>query len=177
MKNIQAKTEGEEPGYIISEKLDEQQIVDEIRGEILEQFFYELPGSGRVGLSWSGIKFVAARMRDQGHPISVKDLDVVEAHDGRSYLARAMAVDLATNEIRWGAAEQSKFIKKSYMKGNDKVTEEELNPFAYVLAASKAQRNAIRNFIPEVAIQEGYQAWKANRGKPLKVNAPPGKIG
>jgi hypothetical protein len=143
----------EQNEYEMMDALDERQIVAELKGDIIEQYFYEFQQGGRlvVGISWSGIKYVARKMSEQGHPISVEDVKFNPTEKG--YLAIATAMDLATKEKRWGASEASRMV--TLRSGDEKE-----NPFALQVAMSKAQRNAIRNFIPEVAIQEGYKEWK-----------------
>jgi len=133
--------------------LDEQQIVSELKGHIIDQYFYEFQQGGRqvVGISYSGIKEVARKLSDQGHPISVEELQTVEKNE--EWIVTAVAVDLKTKEKRWGASQCSKLMQLK--DGSEKP-----NPFALQTAMSKAQRNAIRNFIPEIAIQEGYKEWK-----------------
>jgi len=149
-----------------SAALDEDQIVEEVKGNTIEAYFYEFKNKGRVtvGISYSGVKWVARQMAGQGHPISVEHVDVSETADGKSWLAMAMAKDTSTGEKRWGNAQQRKFDAKG-----------EENEFAYTLVVSKAQRNALRQFIPETAIQEGYKAWNKGDAAPVKpeAKAPP----
>lgn len=169
-KNMQSETATRQEPFQAMDKLDEDQIVAELKGDVIEAYFYEVndQGNTRIGISYSGIKYVLARMSERGHAISVDELYVAESLDGKSYQAKAKAIDLATREVRWGTAEQPKNVRKYVWKNGVKSDEytEELNPFAYVLAGSKAQRNAMRHFVAEVAIQEGYKVWKSNKSKP-----------
>jgi hypothetical protein len=132
--------------------LDEQQMIDEQKGHVIDQYFYSFVVGGReiIGCSWAGIKFIVSKMASLGHPIAVSELVIEEGQE--SYKARAKAKDLATGEERWGVAEQPKVDEKGRR-----------NMFAYPIAASKAQRNALRSFISEVVIQEGYREWKKKR--------------
>jgi hypothetical protein len=141
--------------------LDEQQMIDEQKGHVIDQYFYSFKVAGReiIGCSWAGIKFIASKMASLGHPIAVTDLVIEEGQD--SYKAKAKAKDLATGEERWGVAEQAKVDEKGRR-----------NMFAYPIAASKAQRNALRAFISEVVIQEGYREW---RKRQATVSAEPAK--
>jgi hypothetical protein len=156
-----ARTEVE--AYRQMDALDEQQIIDEQKGHVIDQYFYSFSAGGReiIGSSWAGTKFIASKMASMGHPIAVTDLVIEEGQD--SYRARAKAKDLATGEERWGVAEQLKVDEKG-----------QRNRFAYPIAASKAQRNALRSFIPEVVIQEGYREWKKKRviTEPAKKQEP-----
>ncbi len=163
-QRLPVETQSRQPAevevYRQMEALDEQQIIDEQKGHVILQYFYSFLVGGReiIGISWAGIKFIASKMAKQGHPIAVQDLLIEDTQD--SYKARAKAKDLATGEERWGVAEQPKVDERGRR-----------NMFAYPIAASKAQRNAIRCFISEVVIQEGYREWKKGpiqRAEPTK---------
>ena len=148
----QPKQLAEVEAYRQMDALDEQQMIDEQKGHVIDQYFYSFVVGGReiIGSSWAGIKFIASKMASLGHPIAVSELVIEEGQD--SYKARAKAKDLTTGEERWGVAEQPKVDEKGRR-----------NMFAYPIAASKAQRNAIRSFVSEVVIQEGYREWKKKR--------------
>jgi hypothetical protein len=143
-----------------SEALDEQQIVAETKGEVISQYFNEMQGINRIQLSYAGIKWVARIMAQKGEPISVEEHYVAESGDGRSWLARAKALNLKTREVRWGYAEQPRFTSQTFYSKDGSREELKPIPFAYVLAASKAQRNALRAFIPEIVVQEAYKEYK-----------------
>ena len=131
------------------EVLDEEQIVNEMKGHVIDKYFYEF--SGVVGISWAGIKWVSRKLSDQGHGIDICDLQTTSTND--AYEVIAIAQDINTKERRYGASTQAKMMQ--LRDGSEKP-----DPFALQKAISKAQRNAIRNFIPEIAIQEGYKEWK-----------------
>ena len=143
------------------EALDEQQITESLRGRIISRFFYEFKAAGKevVGISWAGIKQIASKMVEQGHAISVVDLRVEETDS--AYKGYAKAKDLYTQEERWGASEQN----KAFSSGDR-------NQFALPLCVSKAQRNAIKQFIPEATVQEAYKEWKQRTGE---IAEPPAK--
>ena len=141
-------------GFVEMDVLDEKQISDELKGHVLETYFYEV--QGKIGLSWAGIKAVAARYEAQGFPISVEHVEVTESPDGKTYRAIAVAKNLMTGAKRTGAAEQGKFWDPEGTKPRE---------FAYTLAASKAQRNAIRHFLPETVIASALQEWKDKKQK------------
>lgn len=50
------------------DKADEDQIVAEIRGEIVEPYFYKFEKSGKevTGLSYSGVRYIAKKMAESG---------------------------------------------------------------------------------------------------------------
>lgn len=137
--------------------LDERQISDEMKGNILSEYFYEI--QGKWGLSYAGIKAVAARFAAQGFPISVEHLEIVPSEDGLTYRAIAVAKNLHSGEKRTGAAEVERYLDDAHTRPK---------PFAYTLAGSKAQRNAIRHFLPETVIQEAYAEFKG-QSKPRDV--------
>lgn len=139
---------------VAMEALDEEQIKKEMNGHIISEYVYEV--QGRTGLSWAGIKAMAERMKAQGQPLSVEHVEIAESPDGSTFRAIAVCRNLMTNEKRTGAAEQPRFYDKEQTKPV---------PFAYVLAGSKAQRNAIRHFLPEAAIVAAIDEWKRNRQK------------
>jgi len=153
----------QESEFEIMDALDEQQIVDEIKGHVLEQFFYEFTQGNKqvVGISYAGIKSVCQKLSNDGHPISIEEMHVDVGPETISALA--CAVDLTTKEKRWGAAEASKTI--TFFDYRDKTEKTKPNPFTRAVAVSKAQRNAMRNFVPEVVIQEAYKEWKAKKGQ------------
>jgi len=148
---IQPK-EAAEYSFQAMEALDEQQITDEMKGHIIDSFVYEV--AGKTGLSWAGIKAMAERMKNQGQPISVEHMEITQSEDGMTFRAICIAKNLATGEKRTGASEQKRFYDKEMTKEV---------PFAYVLAGSKAQRNAIRHFLPESSITAAIDEWKSKR--------------
>ena len=169
-----------------SEKSDEEQIVAEMRGGVIEEYFYESQqfdaklkkNVTKVGISFAGIKWVAGKMAQQNDPISIEDVKDISTPGAYAFLVTAKR--LSTGEKRYGTSEQSKTYRRyKWDKGvrTDEFTEE-TDEFALPKALGKAQRNAMRMFIPEVAIQKGYEEWKVNRAKTAKdvTPAPPGKL-
>ena len=144
------------------DRLDEKQIVDDIKGHIIEQFFYRFKDKGveKVGLSFSGVKWMAEQLVSEGRLLSIIHTEIRESADGKSYFADATCQELKTGMKRNGHTQQQKF----YKDGSE-------NPFAYTLAGSKSERNAMRHFIPETAIQEGYKEWAKKGGKAVPVGA------
>lgn len=133
------------------ERYDELQVVEEVKGHItLPKFFYELK-IGTVGISWIGIKALASYMSKNGAPISIVKVEREETEDAYRFMVTARL--LSTGEDRIGISEQAKMMKLSDGR-------EVKDPFALQKALSKAQRNALRIFIPESAIEESYQRWK-----------------
>jgi len=137
------------------ERMDEEQIIAEMKKEIkervLHEYFYSFEHQGRkvIGLSYVGIK---SAIRKLGH-IHIEDLKLEEKEYG--WLAICKARDLARDLDAVGVAYQPKWFFPS----------KQVNPFAATIAASKAVRNAYRHFIPEKVIAETYRAWLEEKEK------------
>lgn len=123
--------------FEIMEKRDEEQILAELKGELLEDFVYSFEVGGRkvTGLSWAGVKEAARRMGS----IKMLSLDIDDLGD--SWMARAKVKDLVNDLEMYGVSLQSKTMKS---KGR-----EIIDVFALQKCVSKAQRNAIRSILPE----------------------------
>ncbi|MHB1909725.1 MAG: hypothetical protein ACYCQJ_12790 [Nitrososphaerales archaeon] len=133
------------------DEYDEDQIVKEMQGQILEQYFYSFSEGTRkvVGISYAGIRHVVAELMRQGFPLST-DCNVEDAGD--CFRAKAIATNITTKASYTGFAEQ----KKKFRNGQE-------NPFAYTQAASKAERNALRKHIDEKIITEAYKEWSKRK--------------
>lgn len=125
------------------DKEDEQQILAEIKGEIVQPYFYSYPkGQGEVtGLSYAGVRFIAKAMALKGELLSLDHSEVTESD--WSYRGKAVVRDTVTGLIFVGMSEVDKKL-----------------PFAYILAYNKAERNAFRKHEPEKAILQAYSEWK-----------------
>jgi hypothetical protein len=169
-----------------ADRLDEDQIIAELKGKVIEEYFYEIPdkttGKVTIGLSWAGTKWMAAKSADEGHPLSVEHVEIIESPDGLTYRAIATVKDLNTGQKLQGVYEQDRLLRRGVWEGKKKVGEEIVmtpvfkngakigeeqarNQFAYTLAGSKAQRNGLRHFMPEPTIIATYKAWKEKRDK------------
>ena len=164
---IETELKESTPNEIIkTEAMDEQQIIDEMQGRIIDQYFYEFEENGRTvtGLSWAGVKYIATKMAAQGHPISMVDMKLEEKDD--RWTVTVASKDLATGEQRYAYSS----TKKLYKSGAE-------NMFAAQTTLNKGQRNAIRVFIPEAAIVEAFKEWKARKdGKVIDVGSAPSPI-
>lgn len=152
----QAPVEEEEQGAIVeADRVDEQQIVEMLRGRAIDKLFHEIPVKDRQGvivgttpvLSWAGVKYLTLQL---GH-ITIDEVKLKEKED--KYVAIAWARDKSRDVRVMGAAEQSKTMR---LKDQSRVPDE----FALAKAVSKAQRNALRNLLPETLISEAYLQWK-----------------
>ncbi|MBA2705850.1 MAG: hypothetical protein H0U60_18595 [Blastocatellia bacterium] len=137
--------------YEEMEKMDEQMVLDEIKGRAIDTLVYQIPqgGSTITGLSLSGVRETARVMNKQGQArirISDKEPTVIETDD--YFEVRIYAVDEMNGGGNWGIKRQ----EKKYARGG-------LNVFAYEQALAKAQRNAIRGLIPEWFVKQMIDSW------------------
>ena len=141
--------------FELLDQRDEEQILAEIKGQIITEMFYELTVSGKkvTGISWVGTKEISRKYGgiSMGLP-QVQDL-------GEFYAASVQATDKRNDVTLVGTALQSKNITL-------RTGEVKPDPFAYTKATSKAQRNAIRALIPEKYLIEMYQYFKDGKKNP-----------
>lgn len=130
--------------YELMEARDEEQILDEIKGNIITEMFYSFKIGGKevTGVSWVGTKEIARRYG------SIR-MDFIDLRDmGDDYMAIVRATDTRSDTGMLGTSLQSKEASGKPDR------------FASTKAISKAQRNAIRAIIPEKYLLEMYQAFK-----------------
>ncbi|MCL4519009.1 MAG: hypothetical protein M1587_07415 [Thaumarchaeota archaeon] len=194
--------ESETKFYTELDKLDEQAIVDDLEGtRVFEDLFYETKDH-KAQLTWTGIKELRNTMRENRRAISVPDVQVVEVHihDYAQYgpapvpqfpctkyckfIGKATAQLMATGEKSVAEAEQTILMElydrdskgeKIKLPGGAFKTHYEVDPFARQKVVSKAKRNTIRDFIPELAITKAYEKWKALRSGQQTKSAGPAK--
>lgn len=134
------------------DRLDEEQILQELKGRTIDKLFYEIKGQGPA-LSWAGVKYFAIQL---GH-MEIESCEVKENEE--FYQATAWARDKSRDLRVMGAAEQLKI--SPYDKKRD--------AFALAKVVSKAQRNAFRNLIPETMISEAFKLWKTGEREERKA--------
>ena len=143
-----------ESKFEIMEKRDEEQILAEAQGHIIEEMFYKFPIDGKTvtGISWVGTKEIARRYGGikMGVP-QVTDL-------GDQYACTVQATDVKNDVTLVGSSLQP----KNMMLRNG---EEKPDRFAYTKAVSKAQRNAIRALIPETFLLEMEKSFSSGKYK------------
>jgi hypothetical protein len=124
------------------EKRDEEQIIQEMRGQYIEEFVYQFKIGGRTvtGISWAGIKEVAYKFGG----IQVELVELKETENAYTVIVKAF--DEKNNASRLGVSMQPKKMK---LQSGEVVDDE----FALQKAVSKAQRNAIRPLIPETMLK------------------------
>ena len=124
--------------YDVIDQVDDQAIIELMTGQTIQDYVYSFNKGGRTveGLTLAGINEAANRRGG----IQVEEIDYEEREN--SWIATAKAVDTITGSSRYGACEQAKT-----MSGRP-------DPFAFVKAIHKAQRNAIKQLIPVPVIRE-----------------------
>jgi len=147
------------------DRLDEEQILAEMQGAVLDTYVYSFKSGGRqvTGLSWAGVKAVAAKMGS----VQVDLLQLTPGEGGWTCVVKATAPD---GSSRIGAAEQP--YEMDTKRGPQP------DPFALPKCVSKAQRNAIRALLPESLITEMvrmYQAQQAPRRTQQPARKAPSK--
>lgn len=125
------------------DRRDENQILAEMRGELLEDFVYSIAVDGRrvTNLSCAGVK-EAIRRHGQ-----IEILDVRTEQDDKEYRVLVRVRDLANKVDVLGAA-----------------TAEKNRPFAWTLAHNKAERNAFAKLLPAKLYATLIQEWLSQYG-------------
>ncbi len=143
---------------------DEIQVLAELEGHYLTEFVYSFKAGGRdvIGLSWAGIKELAYRYGG----IQVESCNIEDKGD--FWLVTCKASDIKRSNSRFGVATQSKTMKR-----RDGSSEQD--DFALQKATSKAQRNAIRALMPEIAVKQYIDQFLTEKnGKAQEqTSAPP----
>lgn len=134
--------------FSIMERRDEDQILSEMKGNVIQEFVYSFRQGGReiTGLSYAGVKQIALEMGN----IHCSEPIISELNG--SFVCKVKAVDIAKNLEMWGVSSQPKQMKTQYGPRDD--------DFAVQKAVSKAERNALRKLMPERLIVEMIKEWK-----------------
>jgi len=151
--------------FSIMEKRDEEQILAELAGQVIEEYFYISP-KGKLVISYTGVKEIS---REYGN----NDADFVEMKEtDTAWIIVCKATDTERNITRGGISTQNK-LEKVYKytgsgdsrkrekddQGNDIYT---LQPdeFCIQKAFSKSQRNALNAILPVTIITKAAEAWR-----------------
>lgn len=137
------------------ERRDDQQILAALGGELIEEYIYSFRdgrGHRQVGLSWAGVREMA-QMRGN---IGIDDNpDISEADDHFRVVVKA--TDYLRNVSVLAGCHQPKKMRVKVLDNQGKETGEYAlvdDDFAFQKALSKAQRNAIKNLMPETVIKK-----------------------
>ena len=161
--------------FLEMEKRDEDQILAELQGKVIEEMFYETK-DGKIIVSWVGIKEIARRY---GGISMSEPKDVVMQDLGENVLIMVKATDTKNGYSMLGASTQSKLMdihdlddKKRWAKdaSGRYIFHKDPDPFVYPKALSKSQRNAIRALIPETFFAKMIEEWKKGLKTPPKNN-------
>lgn len=142
LKSFEVETA--EKGYEIVEIRDTEQIIAEIEGEVAEELVYSFKtedGRQVAGLTFKGVNEVCRIMKAIDRPVLYCRPAVWFDEEGFEALARA--VDKAT-----GNASSCIFFQPRWLKKRDGSTI--IQRLSYVIAQSKAKRNAAKDIIPLV---------------------------
>lgn len=135
--------------FRVLDRHDESQILDALQERVLDESLYDF-GEGRnrkVDLSFSGVRECIHLMNRTGKVklrIIPKSLEVEEfsEEDEAYYRATVWAEDRVTGEAYSGTSVEPKVLKLRNGK-------ERWDEFAHTKAVNKAERNALKKFIPE----------------------------
>lgn len=169
----------EHAAYSAMERADEVQIIEAIEGRMSETLVYNVPGKGQ-DLSWVGVR-EAIRMivEDTGRNIRITDAPPIKSYEtinGEQHVSfMAYAFDEASGQGYWGEANQpvrmalKKTTADNYRKSGKHVYDDDTvdDEFASRKALAKAQRNALKYFIPE-NIRQGILAIAQNDPRKLR---------
>lgn len=164
----------EQEVYHLMEARDEAQIVADLEGRFVEEFIYEFCRRHKwhnglrpsectckdlvVGISWFGIQEASRTYGRIQVPI-----EKAKARDtGEEIEFMVEAVDTQTNSSRIGISSQSKMMRTQQGAVRDQ--------FATQKALSKAQRNAIKQLLPQTMLKEWIQRHR--NGGNGKAHAP-----
>ena len=155
--------------YVAQEIADDKAIEQELLGAAVSTMVYEFEQDGEMisGLSLSGVRETVRllnRNPKSGHKIRISPNPPTITRDleqggQRGIEVMIYAEDLVTGSGMWG----SKFepYKKSDPSAPGTVYD---NKFAFEVALSKAQRNALRSLLPESVINEMIELLKQQSG-------------
>ena len=147
---------------ILTEKKDEEQILMEMKNAVVSQWVYKarINGIDVTSLSYAGVKEAVRRRGNfRFQPCSCCGKTVHVDEDDKEYHALVTVHDENRNVMFIGAA--------SSLKNQ---------PFAWPIAANKAERNALRKMLPEKQIASLIEAY-LRRGTSNPPLVPPGRIG
>ena len=148
----EAQSQPESDKFAVMELKDEDQIIQELEGRVLDEYVYSFIQAGKeiTGLSWCGIKRIVQKMGD----ISVRIVSIDDVKD--SYRVVCEATNHRAHLTMCGVSEQRKFFDADNKRADQ---------FALQKATSKAQRNALRNLIPEPIMIETIKEWAQKQSK------------
>jgi hypothetical protein len=151
---------GEDPQdvYQLMDQRDEAQIVAALEGRYLDDFVYEVDSGGDrvVGLSWIGIQ-------EASRAYGGIQCKILEERETKTHvIVTVEAKDMKTGSARVGRSRQA--LLRQLPSGKL-----QMDPFGDVKAISKAQRNAIRQLLPQVLMKQWIDRYRSkDNEKPEK---------
>ena len=146
---------------LMTEKRDEDQILAQMRGEVLGTYVYSFLQSGRqiTSISYAGVKEAIRRRGNVSfYPCTCCHREIHVEETGDEIRANVTVWDLTNNVKFLGAASASKKL-----------------PFTYTRAVNKAKSIALWKLLPGKALALIIEEFlKRNDSKP--ASAPPGKL-
>jgi hypothetical protein len=143
---------GEDPQdvYQLMDQRDEAQIVAALEGRYLDDFVYEVDSGGDkvVGLSWIGIQ-------EASRAYGGIQCRILEERETKTHvIVTVEAKDMKTGSARVGRSRQA--LLRRLPSGKL-----QMDPFGDVKAISKAQRNAIRQLLPQVLMKQWIDRYRS----------------
>lgn len=123
---------------LMTEKRDEDQILANMRGEVLGTYVYSFTQGGRTitSISYAGVKEAIRRRGNVSFDECHCCHKQIHTEETPEEIRASVTVWDLTNNVKFlGASSASKKL-----------------PFAYTLAVNKAERNALRKLLPEKAL-------------------------
>jgi len=154
--------------FLEMERRDEDQILAELRGKVVEEYVYRV--EGRLGISYAGINEICYRMKH----IHVEPW-VMWDEDEKYYYATVRAINTVEDISALGLGQQPKLMKVYDRDPRGRRLETshlEEDRFAKTKALSKAQRNAKKAVIPLTTIKvfiDKFQKGTKRPPKPVKA--------
>lgn len=154
--------------FLVMDKADEEQVLAEMRGEIIKEYVYSYIQGKKIveGLSLAGINAVAIHMAENGYPLRVINQWITEDDKYIKAIVKVgrFSVTDEGTEVILDSTLGAKRQARNYPRGAE-------NPFAYELAITKAERNARKKLMPEKIIIEMMKEYK-KQGKTKKLEEP-----
>jgi hypothetical protein len=156
------------------DKLDDDQILESLAGNLSEQYAYSFKVSGKQveGLSWRG--YMELLTRRGGYRFSKPEVEDAGDH----WRAYAEVTDLIQNVTVWAGTHQAKNRRVKEGNGYRIIPDD----YAFEKAISKAQRNAAKNVVPQYIQAEALSlvlhgkalpGGRSTREAPVKPRALP----
>ena len=137
--------------FEVMDSLDEDQIIDEMKGKMIEEYVYQFMQGGVLvtGIAYAGIKHITSR-RGGYEDIEFK---VAWNEEFQEFEAWIKIRDNTNGNTAIGLAYQSKDV---YSKKQNRLIP---NKFAKLMAYSKARRNGLRTLMDEAPIKIFVAKW------------------